>query len=164
MSEIMIFKEKHAERYFVVNSKEDQHKVALKILRERYNEGYWYPTVEYIEKDRESAVERLNKKYDQNIITLTEDEVEGLPESLQVAARQEREKYNKSLFNVDKYINSEILWVKDLERLVKADPEDAIKMTFTNSRGRSMNLAMYLLDSRSGAEYEEYTVESSEEY
>lgn len=39
---ILIVKEKHGDRYFVINSRADLHRAALKIVKERYDHGYWY--------------------------------------------------------------------------------------------------------------------------
>lgn len=42
MTRIAILKEKHADRYFDVTTDEQLHNVALYILRQRYEQGYWY--------------------------------------------------------------------------------------------------------------------------
>ena len=40
--QIVIFHEKHGDRYFVSNSQKDLEAVALKVVLERDGEGYWY--------------------------------------------------------------------------------------------------------------------------
>jgi len=39
---ILIFKEKHGDRYFYVPTPDDLHKAAIKVFKERVKEGYWY--------------------------------------------------------------------------------------------------------------------------
>jgi hypothetical protein len=40
--QIVVFKEKHGDRHFIVNTRQELEKVALKIVLERNDEGYWY--------------------------------------------------------------------------------------------------------------------------
>ncbi len=42
MNKIIIFKEKHCERYFYASTPEDLCKIAIKIFKERVVEDYWY--------------------------------------------------------------------------------------------------------------------------
>lgn len=164
MSKVMIFKEKHYDRYFVINDEVDKAKVALKILRERDAEGYWYPSVETSQREKEDAINSVNKKYDQNLIALTDDEVANLPESLRIVAEQERDKYKASLRNVEKSYKMEMEWIESLQQLLNADPDEAIKMSVVSPRGREFNLAIRILDSRADYQYEEYIEEDSEEF
>lgn len=69
----LIFKEKHGDRHFLVNSKEDVEKISLKILKERIE--YWYSDIDkaiaeaIIEKENGKAAyyfleERSNGQYE----------------------------------------------------------------------------------------------------
>jgi hypothetical protein len=77
MTKILIAKEKHGDRYFDVSSKEQLHKVALYLLKQRFEAGYWYyepkpvEALGFEEKDlstmpaslQEDAEKRLNRYY-----------------------------------------------------------------------------------------------------
>lgn len=164
MVDVMVFKEKHYDRYFVVDGIEDQNKVALKILRERYEMGYWYPTVETIEKRKKSDFLRLTGSYDSSVIDLSEDEVAGLPDGIRSSVERTRARYERGLKRLEKEYATDVLWINRLAELLEADPVDAVKMTITLPSGRKTELAKYLLDSRADHEYESYEVESAESY
>jgi len=79
--QLLVFKEKHGERYFHVPDDAALFKAALKVLSERFEEGCWY----YKPEDKPEPPD------------VTEAQIETLPKSLQAAAMQKRREYNNKL-------------------------------------------------------------------
>lgn len=156
MSSIIIFKEKHDNRYFFVEGIEDFKKVALKILRERESYGYWYPSLDTIQGWKNDDVERLDKKSDKSILDLSDDEVEKLPDALKNKAVEEKTAYQKKLKNIENYYNADIVWREKLDELLSAPDDEALEMKWVSSRGAESNLAIMLLNMRQDHEYEGY--------
>jgi hypothetical protein len=48
---IVIFKEKHGDRYFIANNQEELGKICLQVLTERFDDGYWYYKPEPLGED-----------------------------------------------------------------------------------------------------------------
>lgn len=78
---LLVFKEKHGERYFHVADDDAVYRVALHVLIGRQKEGYWY-----------GAPTRVPKPPD-----VTAEGVEQLPESLRGPARRMLLTYKKEL-------------------------------------------------------------------
>lgn len=57
---LLIIEEKWGDTYYHISTKEDLNKVALEILTERYNQGYWYEDDEDIYPNIEKAVAEKN--------------------------------------------------------------------------------------------------------
>lgn len=164
MTYIMIFEEKHSNRHYIINNDEDKARVSLNVLRERSEEGYWYPKKEYVLERMQEDLVRASERFDKDIVNLTEEEIAALPEVFREKALKEQTMYLKKKQSVERYYQDEIEWSNLLEQLLKADEDEAVKMTWTSSRGREFNLAVFLLDSRADAQYEGYTLETALDY
>jgi hypothetical protein len=80
---LLIFKEKHGDRYFHVPNDKTLFRVALYVLTERYKQGYWYP-----------------KPSDQDKPTppdINEAGIAKLPQSLQGTAKKNLQEYKRAL-------------------------------------------------------------------
>jgi len=165
MASLMIFKEKHADRYFAVKDDNDRNKVALKILKERYNEGYYYPTVEELDDRKEERLETVKKRYEKEI-ALTEEEVSNLPDSIKEEIVENREKFNKFVSSVEQEIAYEIKWTEYLNELLSVSEEEALKKIIKTPRGRKYRMAFKLLQERAfdGHQYEQFEEEILEDY
>lgn len=163
MAELMIFKEKHCDRYFAVKDDDDRNKVALKILKERSESGYYYPEKENIEADRESRINQIKEVY-KDYWELTEEEINNLPDGLKNKAQEEKEKFNKSLKRIELNFSIDLQWTKNLENLINATEEEALNMVFTTPRGNKRKLAFQLIYERSLNGYEDFEEEPLEDY
>lgn len=160
----MVFKEKHDNRYFVVDGIEDKKKVALKILRERAESGYWYSSLEGLQKQKNEAIERLEEKYDKSILELSDDEIEKLPDALKNKVVEDKTTYEKKLKGIETYYHADLVWREKLDELLSVPDEEALKMVYVSVRGRESNLALTLLSTRNGYEYESYDEVPSEKF
>lgn len=153
-SKILIFKEKHANRYFLINSRGDRAKACHKILLEREAEGYWYPSLKSVEEDLKSQEKSLMSQFsksDQALINLSDEEVEALPDSLKSNAMSVRSKFAIKKKKALAYINEE-KWFATSMQMVKEAGADGWKLKDQNGR----KICIDLIDYRSNGEYEEY--------
>src|SRR5712691_5287667 len=93
---IIIFREKHGERIFLVETEEKLRAVALKIVTERYNEGYWYENPEAPEKPAAMLLtaEQLDVLSGTSVRRAAEDEIQKYKNRLK---NYERDSANYSL-------------------------------------------------------------------
>jgi len=164
MTQVMIFEEKHGSRYFVINDKVDEAKAALKMLRERSAEGYWYPNKEQLLTEQEEELIRLDKKFEKEIIEMDESEISKLPEVIREKIIEDQAKYEKNKKSIHNHYKYEIEWCSLLEQVLNADEKDALTMVWTSARGVKRNLAKMLLDMRADHQYEGYYVCDAEEF
>ena len=127
---VLIFHEKHGERYFHVPTENHLHAACLLVLTERFNVGGWY---------HDPCTEKKHS-WDPDPPQMSLEEIEKLPEgTIRGAAKKQHDKYSK--------------WVQEREeghreylRIQEAiEEEDGAK-------------AYYLLRSRSDYEYEGFTI------
>lgn len=161
MTKLMIVHEEHGDRYFFVKDVEDQNKVALKILRERENIGY-YPTMEQISKDFD--ISKVFKEDELQMLDLSDKEIDALPEVVRKDLVKKRSvlQRRRSQFDADK---EDALFLRNnLDKLLNAPETEALGFTFKTNRGKTNLLALWLLYIRSDYEYEYYTVQDVEEF
>jgi hypothetical protein len=77
---VFVLKEKHAERYYVVDSDEDLFRIALNVVRGRLKSGYWY---------HEPGLPPPPPDY-------SEEDVLKMPKSLQAGARKKVQDYKQA--------------------------------------------------------------------
>lgn len=181
--QLMIFDEKHDREIYIVQSKDDEIRIAVMKLRERASMGY-YDTdpsefeaamekgitelIDKCELDPKSAprtVEALKALQEQgtksdqvaSTMGITAEVFEGFPSPMRERALKNYEIFVAKLpRRISGYLQ-EIEDAKDFELLLRS--EGAEKLTKTH-RGREHSLALWLLDSRRDGEYEGYDVES----
>lgn len=130
---LIVFREKHGKRYFAAFDEPMLHKVALKMLKERFHEGYI---------DDPGPLEKYHgceKPYEP-----TGAEIEALPEQLQAAAKATRRRYRER----------RATWQDEHERYVQA---------LKALRDNDGTVAFEVLQERQDYEYEGYTFEYLEE-
>lgn len=94
MNKILIFKEKHSNRYFDASTVEAHSAACLKILKERLEEGYWYDPGDPPDKED----------------ILSEEQISSLPtEILKRAESERRKRYLRELANYEE----EVKFVED---------------------------------------------------
>jgi hypothetical protein len=85
-STLVVFREKHGERFFHVKSEEEFGKACLKVLRERFTGG-WYGSREEVEREKPKPPEIAD-----------EEAIAKLPGQLREFAAGKMKSYKKSLF------------------------------------------------------------------
>lgn len=107
---VVVLKEKHETRYFVIRSVEDMKKLCLKVVTQRHKEGYWY-----------YAPEEPPKKPD-----YTAEEAATLKGSAQEAALDEIKNYKRELasYEEDKHLYALVL------KAAEGDKEAALQVMF----------------------------------
>lgn len=98
---VLVLKEKHGDRHFNVADDAALHRVALKILTERFEQGYWYYKPE--DKDKPEAPD------------FTMEQVATLPESLRAKADKKLREYTDACRRYD----AEVEDYNDIETAVK---------------------------------------------
>jgi len=83
---ILVFDEKHGRRFFLADTEEKLHAAALKIVKERKEEGWYYDPAEE-ERDKPESM------------TMTDEQVEALPvpSGVKRNIRVERENYRQAV-------------------------------------------------------------------
>lgn len=155
---IVQLKEKHDDTLYVANTAEELYLIFAGIIRERADSGYYYQTVDQVERDIRSEVRDLKSKILGKYATLTKEEIASLPEALATEYNELFAKFEKSAdvkrSNYENDLNDAIL----IQKIVESD--EPHKLTYTNPRGREWNLAEYIMYVRSDAEYEGYELVS----
>lgn len=106
---IIIFSEKHGDRYFSAKTIEDIGAVCLKVARERIKDGYWYDTTPYYGKSPE----------------VTQEEIDALPDgALKNRLQKEIELYNDRKNREDRKFDR----LRKLVSAVKEGDEKAARM------------------------------------
>jgi hypothetical protein len=82
---LLVFKEKHGQRYFYVHNDKALFKAALKILTERAKEGYWY----YKPEEPPKAPD------------FTKEQIATLPESMRADATKKLQQYTDACRRYD---------------------------------------------------------------
>ena len=126
---IIVFDEKHGDRYFDASTAAKLQAVALKILTERLKSGYWYFKPEPFKEDPEKEIEKLTKDSEQ----ITDS-------FLRNAAEERIGRLHKGL---DAYKRDTRMW-EEIQKAVKE---------------KDGNLAYQLLNSRRNYEYEGFDLE-----
>lgn len=184
--QILVFKEKHEDETYLISSQEEFHRIAVATIRERADIGYFGDVdTASIEADRDRAVKQLIKTsgIPAETAPLTVEALNGLIGS---DSETDEERASK-LFGVElsvfqafpqtireQSIQSAAKYIKELPRMISnyaalLDEARAIELIVkseraeeltTEYRGRSYNLAAWILDSRNDYEYEGYELET----
>lgn len=162
MTQLIIANEKYDDRIFAAETTEDISRVALKILRERYDSGE-YSDRKTIERDIERKKKRKREKLDQQLLNITDDELESSPDAVKKLVLDERAK----LENAEKISHEDAMdleFITKVEKLLALDMEEAAKLTKTYRTGREVSYAWDLLEYRNDYQYENVRFEHTEDY
>jgi len=178
---IFKFEEKYGDEIYIVQSEEEVNRVAVAKIRERYADG-WYPRVEDYEADLDRALDRLIKEFELNPETAprslealhalkgSSDEasvaalfgmdvntLKALPSSMSESLVDRAKLFVKKLTSTIKEYSSEIEDARDIELIVHSEKADEL---LKEHRGRTTNLARWILNARKDHEYENYEIDS----
>jgi len=92
MTQILIFKEKHGDRYFDASTPEMKSAAFLKILRERFTSGYYY--------EKPKSPERNLSREDKALLSLSEEQLEALPAPLKETTKTQVARLTRKLSHV----------------------------------------------------------------
>jgi hypothetical protein len=150
MTEIIIFKEKHSDRYYIAETPEQKAKAFLKVLRERNAQGYWYhePT---------EPVVTLSD-YDRAFTELSDEEVANLPEAIKAEAVQSRSRATRRQIGVQAEYKRDKFWWDQLQELLALPEDEAVTKVAGARQGVAFSLAEDLLDAHADYEYEGYAI------
>lgn len=139
MTTIMVVKEKHGTYYYDASTPEALAAASLELLKERWEEGYWYPHPDEI---------FTSKYYSRDVI----EDVESLPESLQDEARRQNQRAKENRREYDTALD----WYKRAKHVVETG-ENPIHV---HRNGRSYTCEAWdLLTQRRDCEYEGIALE-----
>lgn len=184
--QLLVIREKHSSRNYLISSPEELHRVAVSIIRERAALGYYYATdVEGLIAQREKAIDNLIEKSG-----VSKDAAPRTPEAVrELMAIQGDEPRTAKLFGIEvsaleaypaplkeKAIESARSYIRSLPRVLtdyKQDIDDAeniLKIVNTEKaeeleiehRNRRSNLALWILEARGDYEYEGFEFEDFE--
>lgn len=153
MTSVLVTDEKHGNSYYDASTPELLAASALTILRDRFNDGYWY---------YEPKAPELNYTDEQkSIMELTDEEIANLP----VALRASTEKQRNSLLSNRKGREREYLldkqWYDATVALLALPAKEAVKQTVVRGRNqyaRTVPTALDLLEQRNDYQYESFEI------
>jgi hypothetical protein len=151
VSKIVIFKEKHGDYYYDASTPEIFNKVALAVLRERFEAGYWYYGP--------SELTPLSAE-DQAIADLTDEQVEALPEALKETTATKRNRILRGVRARQAEYDRDKQWMDTLQELLALPVEEALVHEIeVGNRGRKALTATSFITERADYQYEGFEVE-----
>lgn len=152
---ILVLKEKHDDVYYSYETQAELNAIFGDIVKSRYEDGYYYPTLESVERELADAKERAKAKYSSALFDLTDEEIKALPEKLRAEAELTYSKLERICENLDKDAEEEILLAKLSKKVAESDEPGKVPVKFGESR---ISAARYIMELRNsyGAEYETY--------
>lgn len=153
---VLVLREKHDNRYFLVRDDADLNRAALHILRQRYEEGYYEDPVrsDYVNEDAEQMVREWDAAQ-------ADGSAQRWPQAIQSAAQRVYEDAKRQMQEADRADLSyriEAQWHRQLERILALPSEEALARV--NTAGRPLCYLMLLNHSR--GEYEGLDLEPFE--
>lgn len=115
---IIVFKEKHGDNFFIARTPDESNKVFLKVLRNRFNEKYWYGWMKDHKADKAKPAYTL-------------DEINALPESMagmKPKMIEELKKYEKDLEDAEEIRNT----YRDMEKAILENDGVSARIILTN--------------------------------
>lgn len=178
---IFKFEEKYGDEIYLVHSEEEVNRVAVAKIRERYAEG-WYPRVKDYEEELDRALTRLIKEFELNpekaprslealqALKGSNDEesvaalfgmdvatLKALPSSMGESLVEKAKLFVKKFTSTIRNYSTEIEDARDIELIVHSEKADELLKEY---RGRTNNLARWILNARKDHEYENYELDS----
>lgn len=175
--QLMIFREKHGDSIFSVDSAEAAQRVAVAVIRERAGYGYYPVDVAELERELSKGVKSLIEECGfpketaprtvealkaiqgspeervAKIFGVDPDDFRGYPASIRESALANLDKFESLLPRRIAPHADEINDAKNIQLILSS--ERAEELT-TSYRGREHNLALWILDGRRDYEYEDY--------
>lgn len=158
MNQILVFREKHDNRYFDASTDEAIAKACVKVFRERMGDGYWY----YREHEKAELPLTADEK---SVLLLTDEQLEVLPQAMRNQIGEKRVKIKRRQKAYLRAKELEDSWYTAAEKLMEGTYEDAAKLTTEGLEdwGRRVKpLAWAVLEARNDGEYEGFHFETLE--
>jgi len=181
--QILIFEEKHGDDTYLVNSREEFHRIAVAKIRARASYGeFGEVDPAKIEKERDRAVKQLIEASGIPAETApttveglkalgegTEEELaaklfgielsvfQAFPKTIREQSLQGAAKYIKGLPRTISNYEDELNEARAIDLIVKSERAEELVL---EERGRSYNLAAWILESRQDYQYEGYDLEA----
>lgn len=155
--QILVAKEKHDKRYFLAPDRDALGRIAVKLLRERSDEG-WFQSAAEVNSEKSQEIERFKHTTAIGILEITfpgildytEEKLDELPDGIKDTAVQAREKFAAGAARIERNFADEVKFAEELEKLLASAEPD-------------LKVAYALLSLRSDAEYEGFTLTTLEE-
>lgn len=141
---IAVFKEKHCNRYYSFETNEEFEALALGILRERYNEG-WYESLEYFQQFKINSIKHITKSY---------PEFDLYPQPLTEPQKAQKREMENKIERFEEEYSTDIEFMETLERLLSLPAGETLKA----DRFDEFRSASDLLRHRGDYEYESFEV------
>lgn len=141
---IMVLREKHGHRYYSFENKEEYEELALGVLKERYNEG-WYGKLAALKKQQTEVIKRTIEKY---------PEFDLYPKPLTDRQRAQKAELDSKLESIQEECSTDIEFLETLEKLLALPAGKALE----TDRWDEFKSASDLLRHRGDYEYESFEV------
>jgi len=177
---ILKFEEKYGDEIYIVQSEDEVNRVAVAKIRERYANG-WYPKVSDYEEDLNRALDQLISQFEldpektprslealSKLKGANEEEsvaalfgmdvatLKALPASMSEKLIDKAKLFVKKFNSTIREYSSEIEDARDIELIVHSEKAHELTKEY---RGRTTNLARWILSSRQDHEYENYEID-----
>lgn len=158
MNRLIIFSDKYSTRIFDASTPELLSRACLKVLRERFKEGYFY-------LEPELSLPSLSAE-DAAIMALTEEQVAGLPEPIKGTTAAKRKSISERNARFERTYEEEKAWYDRVVSLCAMDPEEGYKVEDKSTRrGRKASSeAVALMSDRADYQYEGFELKQVESY
>ena len=152
---IVVFKEKHGDRYFDASTPELTRRALLRVFRDRAGEGYWY---------ERPAMPDLSRSND--YLKISDDVLVTLPATLQREVKTAR----RVVANAKLEYEENMKWYDNLMHVISLPDDEAIALEYedswTTEAGKQIisksNMLEELYRARSDYEYETWDIISLE--
>lgn len=154
VSQIVVFREKHGDRYFDASTAELKALSFLTVLRERVEEGYWYY------RQYEQPTLKLSSEQ-KALLALTDEQLAGLPTAMQNDIHGKRARIERSQQGYLRQKKLEEEWFNAVDVLLSLPDEDAIILTGEDVPGRwgRASLVQEVMSARADYEYEGFDIQ-----
>jgi hypothetical protein len=142
--EIVVLKEKHAPRYYAVETPEEYEELALGVLKERYKEG-WYGTLESHRKSLADSIKRVKDSY---------PEFHLYPQPLTDKQQIQKNQMDAKILDLEEDAATDIEFLETLEKLMALPAGEKLQ----TDRWAEFKSAADLLRHRGDYEYENFEV------
>lgn len=152
--QIIVADEKHGTYYYDADTPEAWAKSALKILTERFNQGYWYhDPIGKPDKHPFSVEERTKRE---ELLAMTDEQIDAIPsDEARVVLRKKRQQAQKR-HREDERQSEEYQRIREV---VEAQDDGMIVIGKGKRYEREEPKAWRLLDDRNDHEYERVSLE-----
>lgn len=147
INRILVWKGKHGDYYFEASTDEELEKSACKIVTQLVKEGWAYDPGE------------LRVTWDTNIVDVTDEEIEEMPEAFRATFRQERDRARNARSRETRFHEQEKLMWERMNTLMRGETPTRTVRTRDDELVEVPVTAWSILQERNGWEHEVYELE-----